>query len=36
MRNEQDTAAVNAICVFAGFTCWGLLIAAPLKIAGIF
>jgi hypothetical protein len=36
MRNEQDTAAANAICVLAGVACWGLLIAAPLQMAGVF
>jgi hypothetical protein len=36
MHDEQDTAAANAICVLAGVACWGLLIAAPLQMAGVF
>ncbi len=35
MRTEQDTAAINAICILAGVACWGLLIAAPLQMAGV-
>jgi|GEM_PF-2835797 len=36
MHNQQDTAAANAIYVLAGVACWGLLIAAPLQMAGAF
>ena len=36
MHNEQDTSAANAICVLAGFACWGILIAAPLQMAGVY
>ena len=35
MHTEQDTAAINAICILAGVACWGLLIAAPLQMAGV-
>lgn len=35
MHTEQENPAVNAICILTGVACWGLLIAAPLQMAGV-
>ena len=35
MEREHETTAVNGICIFVGLLCWGLLIAAPLQMAGV-
>ena len=36
MGREYEISAAKGICILAGLACWGILITAPLQMAGFF